>query len=284
VADLTIAGPGADEPASPEAIDAAGDQFWPLRAFRELDDALLRLRLDEPEIGTILVRTTGDPDSVLTVDQTLVLNGDHWLVREIRLLIKRTLKRMDLTSRSFFALIEPGSAFAGTLFEVALACDRSYMFDDGGTDNARPTGERPNMIALSAMNDGAYAMSNGLSRLASRFLGEPAKVGEAFAHDGPFTAAEALAAGLVTSAPDDLDWDDEVRLAVEERAALSPDALTGMEANLRFAGPETLETKIFGRLTAWQNWIFQRPNAVGERGALKVYGRDGTPEFDWRRC
>jgi benzoyl-CoA-dihydrodiol lyase len=284
VADLTIGGPAADEPSSPDAIAAAGDRFWALRAFRELDDALLRLRLDEPEIGTVIVRTAGDPEAALAVDQTLILNGDHWLVREIRHFIKRTLKRMDVTSRSFFALIEPGSAFAGTLFELALACDRIYMFDDGGADKARPTGERPNTIALSAMNDGAYAMGNGLSRLAVRFLGEPERVAQAFAHDGPFTAQDALAAGLVTSAPDDLDWDDEVRLAVEERAALSPDALTGMEANLRFAGPETLETKIFGRLTAWQNWIFQRPNAVGERGALKVYGKEGTPEFDWRRC
>jgi benzoyl-CoA-dihydrodiol lyase len=274
-ADLTIEAPAGDEAASPEAILAAGDQFWPLRAFRELDDAILRLRLNEPEIGTVVVRATGSAEAVLAVDQTLTLNGDHWLVREIRHFIKRTLKRMDLTSRSFFACIEPGNAFAGTLFEVALACDRLYMLDDP---------ERPNTIAVSALNDGAYPMSNGLPRLAVRFLGEPERVQQAFAHDGPFDAAEALDAGLVTSAPDDLDWDDEVRMAIEERAALSPDALTGMEANLRFAGPETLETKIFGRLTAWQNWIFQRPNAVGERGALKVYGREGRPEFDWRRC
>jgi benzoyl-CoA-dihydrodiol lyase len=274
-ADLTIEAPAGDEAASPEAILAAGDRFWPLRAFRELDDAILRLRLNEPEIGTVVVRATGSAEAVLAVDQTLTLNGDHWLVREIRHFIKRTLKRMDLTSRSFFACIEPGNAFAGTLFEVALACDRLYMLDDP---------ERPNTIAVSALNDGAYPMSNGLPRLAVRFLGEPERVQQAFAHDGPFDAAEALDAGLVTSAPDDLDWDDEVRMAIEERAALSPDALTGMEANLRFAGPETLETKIFGRLTAWQNWIFQRPNAVGERGALKVYGREGRPEFDWRRC
>jgi benzoyl-CoA-dihydrodiol lyase len=274
-AELTIAGPSSDEPSSPEAIVAAGDRFWALRAFRELDDALLRLRLNEPEIGTVLVRAVGDPYAVLAVDQTLALNADHWLVREIRLLIKRTLKRLDLTSRSFFALIEPDNAFAGTLFEVALACDRSYMLDD--TD-------RPNTIALSSLNEAAYPTSNGLSRLAMRFLGQPEKVDAAFAHDGPFEAHDAVEAGLVTVAPDDLDWDDEVRLAVEERVAVSPDALTGMEANLRFAGPETLETKIFGRLTAWQNWIFQRPNAVGERGALKSYGREGRPDFDWRRC
>jgi benzoyl-CoA-dihydrodiol lyase len=274
-AELTIAAPEGAEAASPEAIIAAGDQFWPLRAFRELDDAILRLRLNEPEIGTVVVRATGNAEAVLAVDQTLTLNGDHWLVREIRHFIKRTLKRVDLTSRSFFACIEPGNAFAGTLFELALACDRLYMLDDP---------EQPNTIALSALNDGAYPMSNGLSRLEARFLGEPEKVAEAFAHDGPFDAEEALDAGLISFAPDDLDWEDEVRLAIEERAALSPDALTGMEANLRFAGPETLETKIFGRLTAWQNWIFQRPNAVGERGALKVYGREGRPDFDWKRC
>jgi benzoyl-CoA-dihydrodiol lyase len=274
-ANLTVQAPDVPQPDSPDAIVVAGDRFWALRVFRELDDALLRLRLNEPEIGALLVRATGDPQSVLAVDRTLAAHRDHWLVREIIQFIKRTLKRLDLTSRSFFALIEPGSAFAGTLFELALACDRSYMRDDP---------ERPNAIALSEMNRSAYPMSNGLSRLEVRFLGEPHKVAEAFDRDGEFGPQEALAAGLVSFAPDDLDWDEEVRLAVEARAALSPDALTGMEANLRFAGPETLETKIFGRLTAWQNWIFQRPNAVGERGALKVYGREGRPEFDWRRC
>ncbi len=274
-AELTVQAPEGPQPDSPGAIAAAGDRFWPLRAFRELDDAILRLRISEPEIGTILVRAAGDPQSVLAVDRTLAAHRDHWLVREVVLLIKRTLKRIDLTARSFFAIIEPGNAFAGTLFELALACDRSYMLDDP---------DHPNGIALSEMNGGAYPMSNGLSRMASRFLGEPARVARALAHSGPFDAQEALEAGLVSFAPDDLDWDDEVRLATEERAALSPDALTGMEANLRFAGPETLETKIFGRLTAWQNWIFQRPNAVGEHGALKVYGRDGRPQFDWKRC
>jgi benzoyl-CoA-dihydrodiol lyase len=274
-AEITIAAPDGPQPATPQAIAEAGDGFWPLRAFRELDDAILRLRLNEPEIGTAIVRATGDPQAVLAVDATLAQHRDDWLVREIVLFIKRTLKRLDLTSRSFYALIEPGNAFAGTLFEVALACDRAYMLDDP---------ERPNSVVLSRMNRGAYPMSNGLSRLETRFLGEPERVEAALAHDGPFDPQEALDAGLVSFAPDDLDWDDEVRLAIEERAALSPDALTGMEANLRFAGPETLETKIFGRLSAWQNWIFQRPNAVGERGALKVYGREGRPEFDWRRC
>jgi benzoyl-CoA-dihydrodiol lyase len=273
-AELTVRAPEGDEPKTPEAILAAGDRFWALRAFRELDDALLRLRLNEPEIGTIVLKTAGDPMGVLAVDETLVAHKNHWLVREITLFIKRTLKRLDLTARSFFALIEPGSAFAGTLFELAIAADRSYMLDDP---------ERPNTIALSAMNAGPLPMSNGLTRLQVRFLHDPSKVDALLAHDGPFDAAEALEAGLVTFAPDDLDWDDEVRLAIEGRAALSPDAMTGLEANLRFAGPETLETKIFGRLTAWQNWIFQRPNAVGEKGALKVYGSQTRAEFDWRR-
>jgi benzoyl-CoA-dihydrodiol lyase len=181
---------------------------------------------------------------------------------------------MDLTARSFFALIEPGNAFAGTLLELALAADRSFMIDHPDEDNT---------IQLSVMNRGAYPMSNGLTRLQTRFLGEPDSVDAAFAHEGPFEAREAAEAGLVFDAPDDIDWDDEVRMAVEARTAFSPDALTGMEANLRFAGPETMETKIFGRLTAWQNWIFQRPNAVGERGALMTYGREGRPAFDWKR-
>jgi benzoyl-CoA-dihydrodiol lyase len=273
-ADILLQAPGQPEPTTPEEIAAAGDRFWPLRLFRELDDVLLRLRFNEPEIGTVVIRATGDPAAVLAVDATLDSHRDHWLVREVVHFVKRTLKRLDLTARSFFALVEPGNAFAGTLFDVALACDRIYMLDDP---------DRPNTIALSPMNGGAYPTANGLTRLETRFLAEPQRVAAALSHGVPFDAAAALAAGLVTFAPDDLDWDDEVRLAIEERAALSPDALTGMEANLRFAGPETLETKIFGRLSAWQNWIFQRPNAVGERGALKVYGREGRPEFDWKR-
>ena len=188
--------------------------------------------------------------------------------------MKRTLKRMDLTSRTFFAFIEPGSAFAGSLFELALASDRSYMFHDDSEEN---------VVALSPMNAGPLPMSNGLTRLEARFLGEKGRVQELLEHDGPFNAAEAEELGLVTFAPDEIDWDDEVRLAVEARTAFSPDAMTGLEANLRFAGPETMETKIFGRLTAWQNWIFQRPNAVGEKGALRAYGEQGRPEFDWKR-
>ena len=279
--ELTISAPGGSEdpplremPTTAAQFLAAGDQSWAVRAFRELDDALLRLRLNEPEIGTVILRATGDPAAVLAVDASLDANKADWLVREIISGIRRTLKRVDLTSRSFFALIEPGNAFAGTLFELALAADRVYMLNHP---------DAPNTVQLSVMNGGAYPMSNGLTRLQVRFLGEPDSVGKALTHDGPFDAPAALAAGLVFSAPDDIDWDDEVRMAIEARAAFSPDALTGMEANLRFAGPETMETKIFGRLTAWQNWIFQRPNAVGERGALMTYGREGRPTFDFKR-
>jgi benzoyl-CoA-dihydrodiol lyase len=272
--ELTISAPETPQPKTGDEFVAVGDHAWALRAFRELDDALLRLRLNEPEIGTILLRAAGDPQAVLDVDASLDANRSHWLVREIIGQIRRTLKRVDLTARSLFALIEPGNAFAGTLFELALAADRSYMLDHP---------DESNTIQLSRMNAGSYPMSSGLSRLAVRFLGEPESVDAALDHDGAFDAQEALDAGLVSFAPDDIDWEDEVRMAIEERTAFSPDALTGMEANLRFAGPETMETKIFGRLTAWQNWIFQRPNAVGERGALTVYGREGRPHFDWKR-
>ena len=271
---LTITGPQGDEPATPDAMTAAGDRFWPLQTFRELDDALLRLRLNEPAIGTIIVKTVGDASRLLAVDAALIAHQDHWFVREVIHLIKRTLKRMDLTSRSFFALIEPGSCFAGTLFELALAADRSYMLDDP---------ERPVSIALSPMNGGPLKMSNGLTRLETRFLAQPDRVRDLLEDTNAFDPQEAVDAGLVSFAPDELDWDDEVRLAVEARAALSPDALTGMEANLRFPGPETMETKIFGRLTAWQNWIFQRPNAVGAKGALTSYGSQSRPEFDFNR-
>ncbi len=284
--ELTVNAPGAGAPGAeasalrtecpttPDEFLAAGDQAWAIRAFRELDDCLLRLRLNEPEIGTVIVRAVGDPQAVLAADEALAAHQDHWLVREIIGLIRRTLKRVDLTARSFFALIEPGNAFAGTLFELALAADRAFMIDHP---------DQANTIQLSVMNRGFYPMSNGLSRFETRFLGEPASVQAALDHEGPFDPNEALEAGLVFDAPDDIDWDDEVRMAIEARTSFSPDALTGMEANLRFAGPETMETKIFGRLTAWQNWIFQRPNAVGERGALMTYGREGRPSFDWRR-
>jgi benzoyl-CoA-dihydrodiol lyase len=274
VATLTMQGPGLGQPTDPEAIVAAGDAFWPLRVFRELDDALLQLRVNEPLIGTLILRTHGNVADVLAMDEALAAHPGHWLVREIVHFMKRTLKRLDLTARSVFALIEPGSCFAGTLFELALAADRAYMLDDP---------ERPVAIALSPMNGGPLTMSNGLTRLAVRYLGEPDRVRELLNEGTSFDPQEALDAGLVSFAPDELDWDDEVRLAIEARAALSPDALTGMEANLRFAGPETMETKIFGRLTAWQNWIFQRPNAVGERGALTSYGTQSRPEFDFKR-
>jgi benzoyl-CoA-dihydrodiol lyase len=274
VATLTVAGPEGAQPSTPAEIVAAGDGFWPLRAFRELDDALLRLRFDEPLIGTVVVKTAGDIDAILAMDALLTAHQDHWLVREIVHFMKRTLKRMDLTAKSFFASIEPGSCFAGSLFELALAADRAYMLDDQ---------EQPNGVALSGMNGGPLAMSNGLTRLETRFLADQASVADLLAHDGPFDPQGALEAGLVSFAPDELDWDDEVRLAVESRAALSPDALTAMEANLRFAGPETMETKIFGRLTAWQNWVFVRPNAVGPRGALTAYGSQSRPEFDFNR-
>ena len=276
-AELTVQAPDGPQPEDPDGMLALGDQYWPLRAFRELDAALLHLRLNEPEIGVIVLKTVGDVDAVLSVDRALMRHRTHWLVREIVLMMKRTLKRLDLTARSFIALIEPGSCFAGSLLELALAADQSFMLDDP---------ERPNQIALSALNGGPLPplpMSNGLSRLQTRFLGEPGKVDELLGLDRPLDPQAADEAGLVSFAPDDLDWDDEVRLVLEGRAALSPDVLTALEANLRFAGPETLETKIFGRLSAWQNWIFQRPNAVGERGALKTYGVEGRPDFDWRR-
>ena len=273
VATLTVSAPGGDQPATPSDFLAAGSSAWAIAAWRELDDALLHLRFNEPEVGVVLLRTAGEAATVLTVDRTLDRHRAHWLVREILLLQKRVLKRLDLTARTFFALIEPGSAFAGSLFELALAADRSYMLAGEGT-----------VIALSALNRGALPGSSGLSRLAVRFLGEPERLKAALDHDGPFDTEAAVRAGLVTFAPDDIDWQDEVRLAVEERAAMSPDALTGMEANLRFAGPETLETKIFGRLSAWQNWIFTRPNATGEKGALTTYGKTGQrPELDRRR-
>jgi len=275
VATLTVRAPDGGEPDDPQAFLGAGSRAWAIAAWRELDDALLHLRFDELETGVVLLRTAGDPEAALGVDRALDRHRRHWLVREILLLQKRVLKRLDLTARTFFALIEPGSAFAGSLLELALAADRSYMLAGG---------EPPATIALSALNHGTLPTSSGLSRLEARFLGEPARLRAVLAHQGPFDAAAAHEAGLVTFAPDDLDWEEEVRLAVEERTAMSPDALTGLEANLRFPGPETLETKIFGRLSAWQNWIFVRPNASGEKGALALYGKAGQrPELDRRR-
>jgi benzoyl-CoA-dihydrodiol lyase len=273
-ADLTVRAPEGELPTTPEEIQSLGDAYWPLRAYRELDDALLHLRVNELEIGLVCLRTEGSLENVLAVDKTLVANRDHWLMREILLHMARVLRRLDLTAKSFFAIIEPGSCFAGNLLELALSADRTYMLNDP---------EQKVEIATSELNAGALPMSNGLTRLQSRFLAEPAKADEVLAHKGAFDTEAAEEAGLVTFAPDDLDWDDEIRVAIEERTSLSPDALTGMEASLRFAGPETLDTKIYGRLTAWQNWIFQRPNAVGAHGALTNYGKPTQPQFDYKR-
>jgi len=268
-ADLTVHGPASDLPTTPDEIRKLGDDYWPLRAYRELDDMLLNLRVNEPEIGLVCLRTEGALENVLAVDRTLAANRDHWLVREII-----SQMALDLTAKSFFAIIEPGSAFAGNLLELALSADRTYMLSDPEADVA---------IAASELNAGALPMSNGLTRLQSRFLGEPGKVAEVLAHEGSFDTEAADQAGLVTFSPDDLDWEDELRVAIEERTSLSPDALTGMEASLRFAGPESMDTKIFGRLTAWQNWIFQRPNAVGPQGALTNYGKPTQAQFDYKR-
>lgn len=273
-ATLTVSGPPAGEPESLAEIYAAGANCWALRVFREIDCAILHLRFNEPEIGLLILKTRGDLNLVRRVDEVLAAHAGDWLVNEILLLIKRTLKRLDQTARTLLALIEPGSCYAGCLLELALAADRSYMLD---SPSAQPS------VALTPLNQGCFPMGNGLSRLQSRFLGEPERVGRLLALRDPLTAVEAEKAGLVTFALDELDFEDEVRLAIEERASLSPDALTGMEASLRFAGPESMETKIFGRLSAWQNWIFTRPNATGEHGALTLYGKSARPVFDWKR-
>jgi benzoyl-CoA-dihydrodiol lyase len=277
-ATLVVRGPTQTQPANIAGIEAAGATWWPLAMARELDDAILSLRTDEPAIGTWLLKTQGDADAVLAIDATLRQLRDHWLVRETIGLLRRTLARLDVTSRTLFALVEPGSCFAGTLFELALAADRCYMAslpDDS---------EREPRIALTELNFGTYPMVSGQSRLARRYYDEAGPTGAARATIGKaLPPADAERLGLVTAAPDDLDWTDEIRIAIEARASMSPDALTGLEANLRFGGKETMETRIFGRLSAWQNWIFIRPNAVGEKGALKVYGNGGKPQFDPNR-
>ena len=274
-ADLTIHAPDGAQPTTATEIKELGASYWPLQAYRELDDALLHLRVNEPLIGLVCLRTAGDSETVLKLDQTLLANGDHWLVREILLHMARVLRRLDLTAKSFFAIVEPGSCFAGNLLELLLASDRSYMLKDSERGKAS--------LAVSELNGGAFPMSNGLTRLQSRFLADPQKLAEVLGDRKSFDTEESEERGLVTFAPDDLDWEDEIRLAIEERTSLSPDALTGMEASLRFAGPETMDTKIYGRLTAWQNWIFQRPNAVGEKGALTNYGKPTQPQFDFKR-
>jgi benzoyl-CoA-dihydrodiol lyase len=269
VAHLTVKGPDAGEPKDAAGLRQKGSDLWALRAFRELDDVLLDLRFNRPEVGMIVLQTRGDGAHVLAADQALLANEEDWFASEVLHHMKRVLKRLDLTARTFYAVIDEGSCFAGSLYELALAADRSYML----AANDGPT------VTLSAMNDGPLPMSNGLSRFETRFLAGKPEIPRGQPLDGD----EALEKGLVTFSPDEIDWEDEVRLAIEERASLSPDALTGMEANLRFAGPETMETKIFGRLSAWQNWIFQRPNAVGEKGALTLYGKPERARFTWTR-
>jgi benzoyl-CoA-dihydrodiol lyase len=280
---ITVRGPQHDPPEAVTGIHDQGAAFWPLAVARELDDLILDLRTNEPELGTWVIRTEGDPRRVLAYDRLLLGNAGDWLVNEIILYLKRTLKRLDVTSRSLIALIEPGSCFAGSLLELALAADRSYMlagvFEEGDSDAA------PAAVAVTEMNTGPLPMGNGLTRLQTRFFGDPEGLSAVEKRTGELLAAEeAEDLGLVTFAPDDLDWDEEVRIAVEERSSFSPDALTGMEANYRFAGPETIETKIFGRLTAWQNWIFTRPNASGPDGALRRYGTGQRPSFDRSRA
>ncbi|HRO58529.1 MAG TPA: 2,3-epoxybenzoyl-CoA dihydrolase, partial [Burkholderiaceae bacterium] len=275
---FTLKAPAAVQPTEVDAIVAAGTGWWPLALARELDDAILSMRTNELDIGTWILKTEGDAAAVLAVDEVLVKNRDHWLVRETIGALRRTLSRLDVSSRSLFALIEPGSCFAGTFFELALAADRSYVAALPDEPQREPR------ITLSEANFALYPMATGQSRIARRFYEESAPLDAARARIGqPLSPAEALDLGLVTSAPDDIDWSDEVRLALEERAAMSPDALTGMEANLRFNGAENMVTRVFGRLTAWQNWIFQRPNAVGEKGALKLYGKGEKAQFDMNR-
>ena len=277
--DIMIKGP-LDSPEDLVGIHAEGANFWPLAFARELDDALLHLRLNEPQLGLIVFRSEGNPDVVMQADALLDQHQDDWLVREIRLYLKRVFKRVDMMSRSLVTLIEPGSCFAGSLAELVFVADRGVMF--AGTRDGDNHG--PATLRLSQLNFGAYPMGNGITRLATRFLGEPDSLDAAKVAVGRvLTAEDADAIGLVTFAYDDTDWDDEVRMMLEERASFSADGLTGMEANLRFAGPETMETRIFGRLTAWQNWIFQRPNVVGEAGSLKRYGSGQRPDFSTER-
>ncbi|PRY50164.1 benzoyl-CoA-dihydrodiol lyase [Geodermatophilus tzadiensis] len=280
-ATLTVLGPDS-VPAGVEELQQQGDAAWLLATTRELDDAILRLRTNELEIGTWLLRTEGDGATVAAYDELLLAHRDHWLVNETIGFYRRTVKRLDTTSRSLFALIEPGSCFVGSLAEIALAADRQYMLEGQFEDDEDP--KPPAVIRLDEFNTGLLPMSNDLTRLQVRFLGSDEELAAAEAATGrDLMAADAAELGLVTSTPDDIDWEDEIRLVIEERASFSPDALTGMEANLRFAGRETPETKVFGRLTAWQNWIFQRPNAAGPEGALRRYGTGKRADYDRKR-
>ncbi|MEO8889273.1 MAG: 2,3-epoxybenzoyl-CoA dihydrolase [Jatrophihabitantaceae bacterium] len=280
--EITVTAPGEDAPADVSAVHAQGAEFWPLAVARELDDLILDLRTNEAELGTWVFRTAGDAARVLAYDDLLLANADDWLVNEIVHYLKRTLKRLDVTSRSLIALIEPGSCFAGSLLELALAADRSFhlsgVFEDADPDAIAAA------LTPGGMNFGPLPMGNGLTRLQTRFLDDADAVAAVQARTGePLEAQAAEELGLVTFAPDDIDWDEEVRMAIEERSSFSPDALTGLEANYRFAGPETMETKIFGRLTAWQNWIFYRPNASGPDGALRKFGTGQRANFDRQR-
>ena len=278
VATWTVKAPSGAQPTDIAGIEAAGSAWYPLVLARELEDAILSMRTNELEIGTWLIKTQGDAAAVQAMDATLLAHRDHWLVRETTGLLRRTLSRLDVSSRSLFALIEAGSCFAGTFLELALACDRIYHLALPDDETAAPK------ITVGEVNFGLYPMATDQSRLARRFYGEAAPMDAVRAAIGqPLDADAAFALGLVTSSPDDIDWADETRIAIEERVAMSPDALTGMEANLRFNGVENMVTRVFGRLTAWQNWIFQRPNAVGEKGALKVYGKGDKAAFDWNR-
>ena len=273
LARITLELPAEPGPATPAEARAQGSDWWVFRTFRELDHALSHLRLNRADIGTVVVRVTGSHEVALAADEVLLSEGD-WFLGEVRNFVRRTLKRVENTSKSFYAVADEGTAFAGTFLELALACDRSYVLNDPDV---------PVSLAVSDASAGPFPMANGLTRLETRFLGQPERVTRVLEARGIFDAETADELGLATFAPDDIDWEDELRLAIEERASFSPDALTGMEQNLRFPGPETLETKIFGRLSAWQNWIFQRPNAVGERGALKCYGTPQAPEFTYDR-
>jgi benzoyl-CoA-dihydrodiol lyase len=274
---ITVGAPHRPQPADLTDILSLGAQWWPLQMARELDDALLMLRTNELDIGTWLVKTQGNADLVLAVDAALMRHQNNWFVREVIGMLRRTFARLEVSSRTLFALVEPGSCFAGTLLELALAADRIYMLHSEGEAAATH-------LRLSTLNFGTYPMVTHLSRLERRFSQDSAALDQARAVIGrALSPTEALDLGLVTATPDELDWDDEIRIALEERASLSPDALTGMEANLRFGGGETMESRIFGRLSAWQNWIFIRPNAVGELGALKVYGTGNKAKFSWER-
>lgn len=278
IATITVKAPAKAIESAPDAIVAAGAAWWPLQVQRELDDAILNLRTNELETGTWVLKTRGDANLVMQADAVLEANKDHWLVRETIGALRRTLARIDVTSRSLIALVDEGSCFAGTFYELALACDRIYMLDLPDSPDAAPA------LRLSPANFGRYPAVNGLTRLQTRFNEDAGTIAQLQGlADSPLRADQALALGLVTLTPDDIDWEDEIRIMLEERASLSPDAMTGMEASLRFPGKETMETRVFGRLSAWQNWIFIRPNAVGEDGALKLFGTGKKAKFDWKR-